>query len=735
MQRVMSSLDGAIRRRRWAFVAGWLVLLCAAIPFAMRQSDHLTGGGFNVPGSQAENVRRAMDQGFRGGERTALGVVLVPARPGPGSASELLAALGRAEARIERTARVPIPRSADALARGEARAGRTALLSVPLNVSLDHSIDVASRLRAALDVTGSLKGGVTTHVVGQGALWAAMQDVSKRDLKSAETTGFPIVLLILLAVFGSLAAAALPLALGAVSVTITGAAIYFLSQAMEMSVFVTNMASMIGIGVAVDYSLFVLARYREEIAAGRDPDQARATALATSGIAVVFSGMTVIVSLAGLWMVDNAAIRSMALGAMMVVAISVLVAATLLPALIALLGRRAAGYGRLFSLLLLAARSRRRRRAGSTRPDARADTGFWMRWTRLVTRRPAVTAIAATAVLLVLAIPTLQLSIGTGALEQFPPGNEARAGFEAAAKVTGPGAGSPLYVLLSRADHAAVAEVRARIASEPSIARVQAPAYSRDGRQALLVAVPRVAAESSAAKALVERLRSELPPVAGTAAEVQIGGVSAQQRDFASLVSASMWKILLFVLALSYLVLLILLRSVLLPLKAVAMNLLSVGAAYGALVAVFQWGWLDGLLGVHSQGHLDALTPPLVLAVVFGLSMDYEVFLLTRVRERWQATGQPRRAVAEGLASSARTITSAALIMASVFAVFVGTSIPSIQEIGLGNAVAVAIDATLVRLVLVPATMELLGKWNWWLPRPLARVLPRAGFEQAPAPA
>jgi RND superfamily putative drug exporter len=174
---------------------------------------------------------------------------------------------------------------------------------------------------------------------------------------------------------------------------------------------------------------------------------------------------------------------------------------------------------------------------------------------------------------------------------------------------------------------------------------------------------------------------------------------------------------------------------VLLPLKAVAMNLLSVGAAYGVLVAVFQWGWLNGLLGVHQQGHLDALTPPLVLAVVFGLSMDYEVFLLTRVRERWQETGDSRLAVAQGLASSARTITSAALIMAAVFAVFVGTSIPSVEEIGLGNAVAVAIDATLVRLVLVPATMELLGDWNWWLPRPLARFLPKASLEEAPAAA
>jgi RND superfamily putative drug exporter len=195
-----------------------------------------------------------------------------------------------------------------------------------------------------------------------------------------------------------------------------------------------------------------------------------------------------------------------------------------------------------------------------------------------------------------------------------------------------------------------------------------------------------------------------------------------------------MWKIILFVLGLSYVVLLILLRSVVLPLKAVLMNLLSVGAAYGVLVVVFQWGWLDGLLGFHHLGHLDVLTPPLVLAVVFGLSMDYEVFLLSRIRERWEATGDSRQAVAEGLAASARTITSAALIMASVFLVFTFTGVPSIKELGLGNAIAIIIDATIVRLILVPATMELLGDWNWWLPKPLARILPRRSFERTPEP-
>jgi RND superfamily putative drug exporter len=266
---------------------------------------------------------------------------------------------------------------------------------------------------------------------------------------------------------------------------------------------------------------------------------------------------------------------------------------------------------------------------------------------------------------------------------------------------------------------------RAVLSADAAVARVL-PSV-RSGDRTLLTALPVADGEAPQTEALVRRLRDKLP-------EADVGGVTAAQTDIRELISGSMWKVLLFVLGLSYLVLLILLRSVVLPLKAVLMNLLSVGAAYGVLVAVFQYGWIDGFLGFQSSGHIDTLTPPLVLAVVFGLSMDYEVFLLSRIRERYEATGDTRRAVAEGLARSARTITSAALIMVAVFAVFVGTGVPSIKEIGLGNAVAIAVDATLVRLVLVPAAMELLGDWNWWLPKRLERVLPKGSVEEVGVP-
>jgi uncharacterized membrane protein YdfJ with MMPL/SSD domain len=270
------------------------------------------------------------------------------------------------------------------------------------------------------------------------------------------------------------------------------------------------------------------------------------------------------------------------------------------------------------------------------------------------------------------------------------------------------------------------------IAADPGVAWVARP-EAGDG-PALIATTPQGASDSEESYAVVERLRGEVVPASELAqrAEVAVGGETARIVDVRDQIDSSMWKIIAFILGFSFLVLMVMLRSIVLPLKAILMNLLSIGAAYGVLVIVFQWGWIDGFLGFESTGAIDTLTPPLILAVVFGLSMDYEVFLLSRIRERYEAHGDNKRAVAEGLSSSAATISSAALIMTAVFAVFVLTGVPSIKELGLGNAVAIALDATLVRLVLVPAAMQLLGAWNWWLPGWLDRLLPDLGFESGP---
>jgi len=484
----------------------------------------------------------------------------------------------------------------------------------------------------------------------------------------------------------------------------------------------------------------VLARYREEIQRGASPDDARRISMRTSGIAVVFSGVTVLISLAGLFLVDSQTLRSMAMGALIVVAVSILGAITLIPALMRMLGKRAYARGRIATITGLLVRARRsaRRRRGQSDPD-RVDGGFWQRWTERVTRRPGVAALASAAVMLAIAIPALSLEFGNGALVQFPEDNETRVAAERAASVTGEGAAGPALVMARFREgeasdphnEAAIERFVAETRRDPLVASVGKPAASKDGGATLVMVTPRDHFESDGAEVFLDHLRADSNPLTDVA-RVDVGGATAFNRDFIDLISGSMWKIFLFVLAFSYIVLLVLLRSVLLPLKAVLMNLLTVAAAYGVLVAVFQWGWFDGFLGFESLGYINAITPPFLLAVVFGLSMDYEVFLLTRIRERYQATGDTKRAVAEGLAASARTITSAAVIMVAVFAVFALTGVPSIKEIGLGLSVAIALDATLVRLVLVPATMEIMGDWNWWLPKWLDRILPHTDFE-APA--
>ncbi|HEY5053993.1 MAG TPA: MMPL family transporter, partial [Solirubrobacterales bacterium] len=699
------------------------------------QTDHLTGGGFDVPGSQSKSVTDSLQRDF-GADADGIAVVL--RAPAGATASQAAAAVARVQREVAKVKEVTLSPAVARQAEAQLRRKGTALLPLRSEESSDKLIDSASTLRGGLD-PGTERNGVTPYLAGQPTIWAGMQELSKKDLAKAEASGFPIVALILLVIFGSLAAAALPLALGFVSVIVTGALIYFISLQMDTSVFVTNMASMIGIGVAIDYSLFILARYREEREAGRSQDEARAEALATSGLAVTFSGLAVIISLAGLWMVDNQALRSMALGAMTVVAVSILTATTLLPALIAMLGDRVMPGGVVARALGFVRYKILRRPKPAPGGGEDGGSTFWERWTVRVMARPWLAVIGVTSILLFLAIPVLSLTTGTAALGQFPKNSDVRVGNELASQQIGGGT-DPVQIVANfdseaakPATRAAVSTFVSKVEGEPGVSSVASPSFS--ARSVLIQATPTAPSESDAASALVDRFRDEVVP--GTelsrVAVVAVGGETARTHDLRAQISGSMWKIILFVLALSFLVLMVMLRSLLLPLKAVVMNLLSIGAAYGVLVVVFQWGWLDGLLGFESLGALDTINVPLIFAVVFGLSMDYEVFLMSRMRERYMIHGDNRRAVAEGLSSSARTISSAALIMACVFGVFVLTGVPSIKELGLGCAVAITLDATLVRLILVPAAMTLMGRWNWWMPSWLDRTLPDLSFEGATA--
>jgi RND superfamily putative drug exporter len=579
-----------------------------------------------------------------------------------------------------------------------------------------QAIDQELRERLAADQ--SVKDPVRLRVLGQGALWTAVKQTFKQDLSKAELVGVPLLAVALLLIFGSFAAAMLPIALGIGTVIITGLLIYGLSLVMQLSIFVTNTASLIGLGVAVDYSLILLTRVRQELAAGHSLAEAQSITLLTSGRAVIYSGLTVMTSLSGLWLIPNNTAHSMTVGAILAVFVAVSMAVTLLPALIWALGaQRTSSQGV-------------RERLARTLPPFGLRGVSWERWSRSLSRRPVLPMLAATTLLLLLCIPALSMRTSTGALRQLGPRDETHIAFEEAASVNGPGDLGPLYVVATARRVGAALETRVEPVREAierlgGVKALSATHISPDGRYAMFTIAPNEDPESPRAMNLVRRVRALLrsdEQRIGISAEV--GGASAVEVDQEQQIAANMWKAIVAVLVLAFVVLTVLLRSLVLPLKAVVMNLLSVGAAYGVLVVIFQWGWSDSLLHFHSLGYLETLTPPLILAIVFGLSMDYEIFLLSRIREQWVITNDTETAVARGLAASARMISNAAILLVCVFAIFVGTGVASVKEVGLGGAIAIGLDATIVRLVLVPTLMVLLGRWNWWLPKSLERLLP-----------
>jgi RND superfamily putative drug exporter len=678
VERSLGRLAGLVSQRHRTVFAIWITLLAAGGWFSLHQNDHLSGGGWEVPGSPSRQVADALRTDWPHTIPPAFTVLVT----GHGS-----------RARVAAVRRIVLAQPHIRPGRPFVRANAVFLPLAYLGKS-SNAIDEATHLRRALVQTTK---SAQTRVIGEPAIWSNFQTVSKKQLARGETLGFPLILLILLAGFGTLVAAAAPLALGLAAVFLSGAVIYALSRSFEISIYVTNMASMIGIGVAVDYSLFIVSRFRRELHEGANPEQALKRAMTSSGTAVVFSGAAVVVSLAALFAIDVNALRSMAVGAIVVVCISMLASTTLLPALLAAAGTRVD----------------RLRIPLPWRTTEQGSDAFWSGWARRVMQRPVTGLVTGAGVMLVLSIPFFWMQTFNRGLDELPRGAEVRVATERAQAIAGAGFGAPVHVLT--ADRS----IAPRLSAIPGIAHVAAPVRSADGSQWLIDATLAVAVESTAARAVVHRIQAAAGPSA------VIGGSTVFDLDVTHAIFGGLWKMLLAILAACYVVLLLLLRSVLLPLKAVLMNLLSVGAAYGVLVAVFQWGWLDWT-GYSSPGYVETIVPALVLAVTFGLSMDYEVFLLTRVRERWLVHGDNERAVAEGLVRSARIITSAALVMVAVFFAFVVAGAPSLKELGTGLGVAILLDATLVRLLIVPAAMRLLGDWNWWLPGVLGRRLPAA---------
>jgi putative drug exporter of the RND superfamily len=740
-------------RRRWYVIAAWAVLLVVMGTFASGLQDRLGSGGFEVPGSQSLAVQHDLERRFANQfPTTALVTVHDEARTVDDPAYQSVVEDIAARVRV-----VPNVGGVESFITTGSQAfvspdRHTTYLVVGLSGSQNTQLDTAPKVAEA--ARRDLPAGVEVQTGGSAAFFNRVNEISRHDLEQAERVSFPITLGVLLLAFTSLVAAGLPVMLALVSLGVTLGALYFLAGVTDMNVYVTNTASIVGIGVGIDYALFVVTRFREELRRGRSVAEAVPVTLATSGRAVALSGATVIVALAGMFLVDIQAFRSMAIGSMSVVAVAVLAAITLLPAVLSLVGR---GVDRL--------------RIPVLRPRATAGEGFWHRWAVGIMRRPWAFIAVALALLVTLAVPFTAIRLGQPGAAILPADESPRLATERLAAEFGAGVTGPMEIVVdtpggagTRANLERVERLTRALRADPAVAGVQsltavlpdagldsyarlyargldgvdpalAPAvaglanWSRGADLARITVVTRDAPQSQAAQDLVDRVRDRYVPAAGLAGQARVGGTTALNLDLAREISGQLPVVVLTVLALSFVLLAMAFRSLLLPLQAIVMNLLSVGAAYGLIVAVFQWGWGERLLGFTSEGHIEVFVPLFLFSILFGLSMDYEVFLLSRIREEYLRSGDNQLAVARGLESTARTITSAALVMVTVFGAFAAGRLVPFKEMGLGLAAAVLIDATLVRTILVPATMRLVGRFNWWMPRAVDRWLPAIALE------
>jgi RND superfamily putative drug exporter len=548
----------------------------------------------------------------------------------------------------------------------------------------------------------------------------AIEQAQQASLGFATVIGILAAIVILLISFGSFTAMGLPIATALLGLGAGIGVINLASHIVDMPSFASELALMIGLGVGVDYALFIVTRFRENYRTnGGDVESAVEAALNTSGRAVLFAGATVVIALLGMFALGvsllNGAAVAAAIGVVLVLAASL----TLLPALLGLSGRRIGETVR-----------------GQTGPEADGERpGFWLRWVQRVQRRPAMTAIAATALMLVLAAPALGLRLASSDASNDPANQTTHKAYDLLAKGFGPGVNGPLQlaVALPQAhDSAALTEITHTLRTTPGIASVASPRLNPAGDTASVVAYPTTSPQSSQTSSLVTHLRdSVIPPLErSTGSRVYVGGATAAQVDFSHVLSSKLPLFIGVVVALAALLLLVVFRSLVIPVQAALMNLLSIGASLGIIQAVFERGWLGG-----QAGPIDAFIPVLTFAIVFGLSMDYEVFLVSRVHEEWQARGDASVAVREGLARTGRVITAAAAVMVAVFGAFAISGDRILAMFGLAMATAVLLDALVVRMLLLPAVLQLLGRTTWALPRWLDRRLPRVAIEPEAHPA
>jgi RND superfamily putative drug exporter len=699
---VFSRLAAFSARHRRAVIAVWLLVAFAASPLALTLTRALSGAGWEAQGSTAQQVRDELRRDFP--QLGAEDPVVVYHQPSPiASNSAGLAALVAALQNAPATKAVANPLTMPASAGLISPDGRTAIVPVAQIVKNDAARPVAAGRLGDYVNRLRLAPGAKAAVTGEWSVWSDFNKVNAEALHKAELlSGVPSLVLLFLA-FGTAIAAGLPLLLALAGIAVGFALLHVLGWATPMSVWSMNFSMMIGLAVGIDYSLFIVSRYREERIDGKDARAAIENTMSTAGKAVFLSAITVVMALSAVFLVPVMVFRSMALGMILSVVAVAAASLTLLPAILVALGDR----------VLV--------KKNSKDPDVIAESR-WTRWTSVALRRPGRVLAIGLVVLGALIAPALGMHLGMPGARVVDTGHTSRDGYEMLTAAFGPGAAAPVFITTPTAG----AETVTRIASQvPGVVDVRAATHPAATGRLVVRVTGSTPVDSPTTAGMVNTLRSR---IATAVPEARVGGPAAQNRDLTAVLTGRAPYAIGLILIVAFLLLLIVFRSLVVALTSIAMNLLTVGAAFGFATLVFQHGFGTGLLGIHHQPFVDAWAPLFFFALLFGLSMDYQLFLLAAIRERYEATGDTRRAIAEGIARTGRPITNAALIMIVVFIAFGVTGPIPPTELGLTLAMAVLLDATVVRVLLVPATMALIGERNWYLPKWLDRALPHVHF-------
>jgi RND superfamily putative drug exporter len=699
----LARLADVVYRRRRVVLAAWVVGLVAA--FGATTLAGAWSADYSTPGSESRAAADLLADRFP--QQSPETVDVVWQAPAGAAAA---AARSRIDRLVARSARLEgVGRSPGTAAAQFSPDGTIGVVRIPLT-GLPGEIPKATGEAFIALAEQTAAPGLRVELDGQLIANAQQSDIS------SEAIGLAIAALVLLITFGSVVAAGLPLATALFGLGISSAVVGLLAAVMKVPDWAPALASMLGIGVGIDYALLIVTRYRAALAHGREPRAALTEAVATGGRSVLIAGTTVVISLLGLFLMGLPYLYGAALSAIAAVLVVMAASITLVPALLALAGRR---IDRLHI-------------PGTNRVAADPSSTPAARWARAVQRRPWTAAVAGIAILLVLAAPVTGLRLGFPDRGNDAPDTTTRQAYDLVARGFGSGANGPLLLVAdtSRGGAERVGALAAELRAVPGVAAVAKPVVSPRGDAAVLSVTPRTSPQDPATEDLITHLREDVLPHAGV--PVSVGGATAAFMDQSQTTSDRLPLFIGGVVGLSFLLLLVAFRSIVVALKAGVMNLLSIGAAYGVVALLAEGGWAGQLIGIDTETPVPPFIPVIMFAVLFGLSMDYEVFLLSRVREEYLAGRDTAGAVTEGLARTARVITAAALIMVAVFGAFALSPEVFLKLIGMGLATAILVDATVVRMVLVPAVMQLLGERNWWLPRWLDRLIPQAALE-APA--